>query len=130
MTELRVRTEDTTKRVQQAAQQAAFRNFGHAGASISRDIKRSLVRAAGPSPAGEPPHTHRGTALKNAIRFAADEEGAIIGPVFSIVEDVGAVHEFGEAYKGADYDERPFVGPGLERGIPRFAGDWQGSIGE
>lgn len=120
---------DETKRVQQAADKAAFRNFSHAAASISKDVKSTLVKASGPSMPGEPPHTHRGTYLKRAVRYAADKAGAIIGTLFSVVGEAGATHEFGEERGGVDFPERPFMGPALERAIPRFAGEWQGSIG-
>jgi hypothetical protein len=129
---LSVQIEDTTKRVDNAAQKAAFRNFRHAAASISRDSKQSLEKApqGEASAPGEPPHTHRGTYFRRAVRYEADDQGAIIGPMASVVGESFAAHEFGEVFHGADYPERPTMGPALERAIPRFAGDWQGSIGE
>ena len=78
-----VKTEDQTKRVTDAAERAAFRNFGHAAARISKDAKESLVTAEGPSPPGTPPHTHQGAFLRRAIRFDATKEDAVIGPMAS-----------------------------------------------
>jgi hypothetical protein len=123
-------SEDTTKRIAKAAEGAAFRNFSHAAARISKDAKASLVTAEGPSSPGTPPHTHRGAYLRRAVRFDANKEGAVIGPMHSIVGEAGAAHEFGEEFRGQDYPERSYMGPALERNVPRFAQDWVGSIGE
>lgn len=122
--------QDMTDRVVKAAKKAGFRNFGHAAASISKDMKASLVNAEGPSAPGTPPHTHRGSHLRRAVRYAATAEEAVIGPMASIVGESGGAHERGERYKGTDYPQRAFAGPALERGADRFAGSWAGSIGE
>lgn len=129
MIDIKAKVEDDTKKIIDAAEKAAYRNFGHAAASISKDTKASLVKADGPSEEGQPPHTHKGAYLRRAVRYAYDQESAIIGPIASIVGGVGEAHEFGGEYKGTDFPERPFQGPALERGAPRFAGDWEGSIG-
>ena len=86
--------------------------------------------AEGPSVPGQPPHTHKGTYLRRAVRWDADKTSAVIGPMASIVDQAGAVHEFGQVRLGTDYPERPFMLPALERALPRFAGQWQGSVGE
>ena len=125
-----VKIEDNTKRVADAADKAAFRNFRHAAATMSKDAKASLVTADGPSPEGQPPHTHQGAYLRRAIRFDADKESAVIGPMASIVGEAGAAHEFGENFRGHDYAERSYMGPTLERNEERFASAWTGSIGE
>lgn len=129
---LAVQTEDQTKRVQDAADEAAFRNLGHAAARISKDAKESLVTAEGPSPAGSPPHTHQGAYLRRAVRYANDKEAqvAVIGPLASIVGESGAAHEFGEEFHDQQYPERSFMAPALEKNIDRLAADWQGTIGE
>lgn len=126
---LTVKVEDTTKRVTDAAEKATFRNFAHAAARISKDAKASLITSAGPSSPGSPPHTHKGAFLRRAVRFAADKTSAVIGPMASIVDDAGAAHEFGGGFRGQDYPERPFMGPALEKSIPRLGPDWAGSIG-
>lgn len=126
----KTKIEDNTAKVLKAKDDAAFRNFGHAAASISKDVKSTLETAAGPSAPGTPPHTHRGAFLRRAVRFAADKEGAVIGPMASVVGEAGAAHEFGGDYKGTDFPERPFMEPALDRAVPRFAGEWRGSIGE
>jgi len=121
---------DTSKRVTAAADKAAFKNFAHAAARISKDAKASIEKTDGPSLPGSPPHTHRGSFLRRGIRFAADKQGAVIGPMASVVGEAGSAHEFGGEFKGSDFPERPFMGPALEQNIDRFASTWQGSIGE
>lgn len=129
---LSVKIEDRFSRVAKAADKAAFKSFQHAAASISKDVKSTLEKApqGEASEPGAPPKTHRGQFLKRAIRFSVDKDGAVIGPIGSLVGEVGAVHEFGEIYHETDYPERPFMGPALDRAVPRFAGSWSGSIGE
>jgi hypothetical protein len=126
---IKFRTVDRTKRVKDAADKAAFRNFGHAAASIRKDAVASIEVSPDPSPPGSPPHTRR-RLLPRALRFDVDNKGAVIGPRASVAGQVGHTHEFGGSYKGEDYPERPYMLPALERALPRFAGQWQGSIGE
>jgi phage gpG-like protein len=164
MFEFRTKIENTAPRVKDAVGKAAFRNFGHAAASIRKDAQASITRStqvtkatydysgikrnasgqflAGsgkrkvvsrahhrPSPPGSPPFTAQGL-LSRAILFAADQSGAVIGPAESVAGTVGQAHEFGGDYKGNNYPERPFMYPALERGTPRFAGEWAGSIAQ
>jgi hypothetical protein len=128
---LEVKTEDRTQRVTDAAERATFRNLGHAAAAIRRDTVESIVVAEGASAAGTPPLTRR-RQLKRAIRFANDRAAgeAVVGPMASIVGESGRAHELGGEFRGHDYPERPFMAPALEKNLDRFAGDWQGSIGE
>jgi hypothetical protein len=125
-----VKTEDHTQRVLDATDRAAFRNFGHAAARLSKDAKESLVTAEGPSPAGQPPHTHKGAHLRRAVRYDATKEDAVIGPMASIVDEAGAAHELGGEFHGQIFDERPFMEPALEKNLDRFHSDWTGSIGD
>lgn len=124
-----VKTELQPAKLEKAVEKAAYRNFGHAAASLSKDVKNTLQTAPGPSVPGKPPHTHKGAYLRRAIRYAADKEGAVIGPVASLVGTSGAAHEFGGRYRSGDYPQRPFMQPALERALPRFGGEWAGSIG-
>jgi len=130
MITLRVQTENKLHRVQKAAERAAFRNFGHAAASLRKDAAASIESSPDPSQPGEPPHTRRRNYLRRAIRYAADKEGAVIGTIASILGTAGEPHEKGISYKGQDYPERPFMFPALERQVPRFAGEWRGIIGD
>ena len=125
---LQVKVEDKFKRVADAAQEAKFRNFGHAAASIRKDAISTIEKSEKASEPGSPPHTRRGQ-LPRAIRYAVDKDGAVIGPMASVVGESGAAHELGGSYKGEDYPARPFMAPALERAEPRFADDWRGSIG-
>jgi hypothetical protein len=125
----KVKIEDRTKAVKAASDKAAFRNFGHAAASIRKDVAASIEVSPDPAPPGQPPHTRK-RLLPRSLRFAYDKEGAVIGPTASMAGQAGAVQELGGRYKGQEFPERPYMLPGLERNIPRFAGSWQGSIGE
>lgn len=130
MIEVKVKTENRFDRVQKASDKAAFRNFGHAAAAIRKDAAASIVSDAEPSEPGEPPHTRKRNFLRRAIRFDANKEGAVIGTMASVIGTAGEAHEKGIVYKGTDFPERPFMFPAMERNIPRFAGEWRGSIGE
>jgi len=127
---------------------AKFRNFGHAAASIRKNAQRSIKSAppetrtrarrrrgrivararAGASRPGQPPFTRRGQ-LRRAILWDVNEQSAIVGPRFNVVGLSGAAHELGEQYKGNEYPERPYMGPALDKAIPRFAASWEASIG-
>lgn len=141
---LEIKIEDTTPRVEAAAERAVFRNVGHAAATIRNEAIESIEPATGPSAPGTPPHTHtsgvtqkgkvRRGELPRAIVFDQDRDAqsAIIGPRYSVVGESGAAHEgtLGGEYKGDEYPERPFMGPALDNNNDRFASSFAGSIGE
>lgn len=122
---------DKTRDVKRAADQASFRNLGHAAASVRRTAMRSLKRSAKPSAEGSPPHTRGKRELPRAIFYAADRDGleAITGPIASRVGTVGEAHEFGKEYMGQDFQERPFMGPALEQEADRMPSYWASSVG-
>lgn len=120
---------DHTKRVREAAEKAARRMFAKAAFRIFRDAQSSIERSATPSAPGTPPHTRRGQ-LKRAIRYDATKDGAVIGPLASMVGEAGAAHEFGGGFRGQDYPERPYMGPALDRELDKFAGEFRGAISE
>lgn len=126
------KTTMNAKAVTDAKERAAFRNFGHAAARISKDAKASIRKSQNASDPGEPPKTRArgGKNLRSAIRYAANKEGAVIGPMASMVGTSGEPHEFGGEYRGQTFDKRPFMRPALEQNLDRFGGDWAGSIGE
>lgn len=128
---LTFKSEDQTKRVEDAAEKAAFRNLGHAAATIRKTASESIQVAEGPSEPGTPPHTRR-RQLKRAIKFdvGKSSETAVIGPEVSVVGEAGAVHEFGGEFRSQDYPARPFMEPALDNNLDRFASEWTGSIGE
>jgi len=119
-------------KIEKAADTATFKNLRRAAFAISKTAKQSIIRSREPGDPGSPPNT-RGRGRKNirgAIFYDADKESAIIGPRESYVGDSAKAHEFGEQYKGTDYDERPFMLPAMQANAPRFAEDWRGTIGE
>ena len=120
---------DHTRQVLAAAERAARRTFARAAYRIMRDAKASIERSAEPSLPGDPPHTRRGQ-LRRAIRYDATKDGAVIGPLASMMGGAGAAHEFGGAFRREQFPARPFMGPALERELDNFAGEFAGSIGE
>jgi hypothetical protein len=126
-----VKVDNQLARVKTAADRAAFRNLGHASATIRKTSIASIERSDEPSDPGEPPHTRSGQ-LPRAIRFDVDraKQESVIGPQASLVCESGAAHELGEEFHGQDFPERPFMFPALEDNLDRFASDWAGSIGE
>jgi hypothetical protein len=96
---------------------------------VYEDMRSSIQSAPGPSRPGEAPHTHP-RLLRDAVAYAVEDEGAVIGPRFSVVADVGNAQEFGGEYRGEDYPERPFARPALERNEDFFAASVGGSFGE
>jgi len=143
------------KAVEKAADVATYKNVGHAAASLRKLAIASLEKVDGPSSPGKPPHTHqsqraakirklnshrkkRGRAtvkvpksfvLANAIVYAQENGAAVVGPRKSVAGMIGETHEFGGQYKGAQYPERPFMGPALDKSRDRFAASFAGSIG-
>lgn len=129
-------------RIAPAAERAAFKNVGHAAASLRKDAIASIEEGDGASPPGTPPHTHtqkttragktRLGHLPRAITFAHDRKAmsAVIGPRESVVGTAGQAHEHGGEYKGEHYPPRPFMVPAMDRNLDRFADDWRGSVGE
>ncbi len=141
---------DTSKRLLQAKDKAAFKNLRHAGFSIRKDVVGSFIRAKGPSKPGTPPHRHRGR-LARSIWFDADKTEMVVGPAYSRLNSgglppwVGRMHEFGGTFgggkwrtaaktktgkvrKAAVYPARPYMAPALERAKARFHRDWRSSI--
>jgi hypothetical protein len=154
---LKVKYVDNSKAVKAATEKAAYRNLGHAAASIRLDAMSTLVRPPGvsktagikrdargrfltgsgkrarirskPSEAGGPPYSPSG-ALKRSIAYSSDgKTSAVVGAMSSIVGESGSAHELGGYYKRQYYPVRAFMFPALLRGAPRFADDWRGSIG-
>jgi len=140
--------ESTTNNVKKAADEAGFRNVGHAAASIRKTAIASILNSPAGSPGrdsstgrftkaatipsqpGKPPFTRKGS-LRRAIRFDANKltGTAVIGPQFSLFGTAGHAHEFGGRFKENTYPERPFMGPALLGNITRFGNSFAGSIG-
>jgi hypothetical protein len=123
-----VHVEMHTDQVEKAAERAAYKNLGHAAASIRKDAIASIETSPEPSAPGQPPHTRRGRA-KKAGQYFADQESAVVGFAASVIGTGMEPHEHGESRGKNHYPERPTMGPALERNRDRFADEWEGSIG-
>jgi hypothetical protein len=147
---LTVKTENKLKDVAKAADKANFRNIGHASASLAKDVRSTIKRAPkeqrvsgktrggqkvrrarhAASPVGTPPYTQRGQLSRAIVYAVADnKKSAVIGATANLVGQSASAHELGGSHKGQEYPKRPFMFPGLERAIPRLAGEWRGTIG-
>jgi phage gpG-like protein len=117
------------RRLQRRAQDANFRNLGHAAAAIRLTARRSIRRRQGPSAPGRAPHTRAG-ALRRSIVYQVDRERqrAVIGPAFSGVGRSATAHEFGGRYRRDRYPRRPFMGPALTTNQDRLPKHWRASI--
>ena len=84
------------------------------------------------SPPGTPPYTHpyskkkRKTegGLPGAILYDTekDPDAVVIGPSAELFSKVGKPHEHAGGFRGANYPERPFMGPALSRQIGSLPG--------
>jgi hypothetical protein len=127
---------------------ANAKNLSRAGSFIRTSARSSLRRRKRSSPPGEPPSVHsrdRVATLKN-IWFVFDPgaRSVVVGPLKlsgSRLEGgdratVPALHELGgSAFVGkrqrrrrARYAPRPFMGPAMERELPKFEGLWANSV--
>lgn len=97
---------------------------------IRRVARAQFVRRRGRAKAGSPPHTRRGK-LPRSILYYVDRqrEEAVIGPAAHLAGKSGKPHEHGGKYRGARYDERPFMGPALEAMLDQIPGQFSGLIG-
>ena len=125
----RVRTRDDIPRLLRKARRQNIRTLGHAAAVIRVTAKRSIRKRAGPSPAGQPPHTHCGV-LPRSLRYAVarNRQSAVIGPDYTVARRVGRPHEKGGIYFGRRYPARPYMLPAFEKIRPRLPRFWGGSI--
>jgi hypothetical protein len=121
---------DETSRVKKAANDASFRNLGHAAASIRLTARRLIKKSKSYAAAGEPVRT-RDRRLPNAIVYdvSKNKQYAIVGPAYSLAGPVGGAHEHGGMFRRRRYDKRSFMAPSLDRNTLRFATSFGGSIG-
>lgn len=143
MLRLETKITNNVHKVLTARDKAQFKNLSHAVAGIRKDAMASIEKDKMPSEPGQPPHTRgkRKRNLRSAMLFDVPNQNqshlrrhahlldAIIGPRFSFVGKSGRAHEFGEKFKGTDFEERPFMLPALMKNLTRFADAWEGSIG-
>jgi len=120
------------QKVVKAVDKAKFENIRHAAFSISKSAKASIKKSPNASAPGTPPKTRArgGKNLRGAIFTNVQKDEAVIGPRFSFVGESGEAHEFGKEYEGDSFAIRSFMEPALMDALPRFAKDWQGSVGQ
>lgn len=130
MIDFKVEVKDTSNAVLRAEERAKQKVIRMTAARVRKSARASIIKRppGEPSPPGTPPHTHRGQFMRRAIFYRADRDVGVVGPVASIVGDVGNVHEFGGTRGDNQYDERPFMFPALEKQIAGFASAWSGAI--
>ena len=131
-----------------AVGKATAKNLSKAGSFIRTSARSSLRRRKSTSPPGEPPSVHskdRVATLKN-IWFVFDpaNRSVIVGPLKlersrlegSDRKTVPSLHELGGAAvvknkkrkRRARYAPRPFMGPAMQRELPKFEGLWANSV--
>jgi hypothetical protein len=132
-----------------AVGRASAKNLSNAGSFIRQSARSSLRRRKKASSPGEPPSVHsqdRVATLKN-IWFVFDpaQRSVVVGPLKlngsrlegSNRETVPSLHELGgtavvggrrKRKRRAKYAPRPFMGPAMERELPKFAGLWANSV--
>lgn len=132
-----------------AVGRASAKNLSQAGSFIRRSARSSLRRRKKVSPPGQPPSVHtqdRVATLKN-IWFVFDpaQRSVVVGPLKlngsrlegSNRQTVPSLHELGgtavvggrrKRKRRAKYAPRPFMGPAMERELPKFVGLWANSV--
>jgi hypothetical protein len=131
-----------------AVGRAGAKNLSKAGSFIQRSARSSLRRRKKVSPPGEPPSVHtkdRVATLKNIwFVFEPRQRSVVVGPLKlngsrlegSNRPTVPALHELGgfavvtsrKRKRRAKYARRPFMGPAMERELPKFVGLWANSV--
>ena len=129
MVGMKARTRSQMHKVARKAKRASIENLGHAGGAIRLAAVRSVRKRKGPSPAGQPPHTHT-RRLPRAIKYAVEKKRqvVVIGPDVESFGTAGKAHEHGGRYRHESYPKRPFMGPALEKTKDRLPKFWAGSV--
>lgn len=133
-----------------AVGRAGAKNLSKAGSFIRQSARSSLRRRKRIAPPGEPPsvHTRNPVATLKNIWFVFDpnSKSVVVGPMKlngsklqgSDRATVPALHELGgtaivvdrrtKRRRRAKYARRPFMGPAMERELPKFEGLWANSV--
>ena len=119
---------DTTA-IERAAEKAAYRNIGHALASIRKAAIASIVKSKKPSAVGTPIHTRAGFARRSIGYTRKDNWGGYAGFDYRKIGTAMSVHEHGGRRKKQTYQKRPTMLPALLSNLDRFAASWKYSIG-
>lgn len=112
--------------------------LSRAGAFVRQSARNSIRKRKAVSKPGQPPSSHAGH-LKRLIWFAYDPEkqSVVIGPARFKEGEAPSLLEFGgkatRKRKGgkrvvATYQPRPFMGPALEKELPKLPSHWVKSV--
>ena len=129
------------KAVLSAVDKAKRAVLSKAGAFIRTTAKHSIRTKKGSAPPGKPPHSHEGS-LRRLIYFGYDRasDSVVVGPVGFKRSTAPNVLEFGgksevkRRRRGkvvktqATIQERPYMGPALEKERPNLPKRWAGSV--
>jgi phage gpG-like protein len=117
------------EKVKKKIDDATFKSFSHAAASLRLIAKRSIRKSKKASMPNTPPKTQT-SRLPKSIVFFVDKKNryAIIGPSSDLIGVVGGVHEQGGLFKGAEYPQRPFMVPAMEKIQGRLPSYWATSF--
>ncbi|MEW6198047.1 MAG: hypothetical protein AB1601_05205 [Planctomycetota bacterium] len=129
------------KTVLRAVDKAKRAVLSKAGAFIRTTAKHSIRTKKGSAPPGKPPHSHEGS-LRRLIYFGYDRasDSVVVGPVGFKRSTAPNVLEFGgktevkRRRRGkviktrATVQERPYMGPALEKERPNLPKRWAGSV--
>jgi len=129
------------KAVLRAVDKAKRAVLSKAGAFIRTTAKHSIRTKRGSAPPGKPPHSHEGS-LRRLIYFGYDRasDSVVVGPVGFKRSTAPNVLEFGgktevkRRRRGkvvktrAIIQERPYMGPALEKERPNLPKRWAGSV--
>ncbi len=120
------------KKVERGARNA-FARTAHAIMETAQESIEPQQHLGDRSRPGEPPKTNvrrRGTKgrLPKSIIYAADPEGAVVGPTARLMGYAAGVHEHGGERRGVQYPARPTMAPALEQEITTFADEFDGML--
>jgi hypothetical protein len=129
--------------VMRAVDKAKREVLSRAGAFVRQTAKTSIRKRKGTSPPGQPPYSHVGL-VRDLILFGYDRssDSVVVGPVGLRNKGAQAPNtlEFGGTATRTRFEhgriarrrvrvrKRPFMGPALDREIPRLPKLWAGSV--
>ena len=90
--------------------------------TMPKKKRRGETKKLRGSPPGTPPYRGTGQLRKSIIYH--EEKGKqryVIGPAWSKIIGIGAIHEFGGRFRGRKYPRRPFMEPALKKARERMA---------
>jgi len=137
----RVKFKVNFKRLAKRVRRGSIKSMGQAGALVYKVARNSIRRRKGPSTPGTAPHTRtksqekkarRFGGLKDSLRFEVERRffggSVVIGPTPRLAGTSGQAHEFGGSYRGQRFEKRPFMGPALQRSLPKIPREWKNIV--